>query len=391
VKILYLTQFFRSTGGGGEVVFHQWAHELSRRGNEIFVICQQKGKDCPECLSLGIHVIGIPPYLDGIGGLPPTLRHNLGYLMISSIVGRSLVHSSQIDVVHSNNFTPIMAGSAICWNTRIPHIATVHDVYTSAGFWRRWSSQFQVSSLSALLGPLVERVTLKAPVRLFHTVSERSRKDMLEFGVNRPIVVIPNGINESKWAEVNPTIATDTSKPTVLSIGRLVFYKNLEVVISAFVEVIKEVPAARLVVLGDGPMRETWTRYAHDLGLDNTVSFKGYVSEKEKARFLHDSALLVFPTTIEGFGFAILEAFACSKPVIASNIEPLTDLVRSSFNGFLANPRDPLDWSTKVTYLLKNISKATEFGQNGRKLVESNYSIGPNVDRLVRLYRRVLE
>jgi glycosyltransferase involved in cell wall biosynthesis len=171
----------------------------------------------------------------------------------------------------------------------------------------------------------------------------------------------------------------------------LVYYKNLEVIMNAFKEVIKEVPTARLVVLGDGPMREIWTRFSLDLGLGDVISFKGFVSEEEKVKMLHESSMLVFPSTIEGFGFVILEAFASSKPVVASDVEPLTDLIGDGFNGYLANPTDPADWSHKITYLLKHPLEATEMGQNGRRLVETKYSIEANVDSLERLYKRVLE
>lgn len=387
MNILYLTQFFSSTRGGGEVVFYFWARELSRRGNRIFVLRHKMPREPLVSMKDEVKVVEVSPAIRYQGGLPSSLGENLGYFLNAIRVGKKIVRKQKIDVIHCNNYTPIVAGSFVARSTNIPFIVTIHDVFSLAGpeYWKLWASQFGVSPLSSIIGPLFERVTLKAPANVIHTVSQRSRKDLIECGVKRPIVVIPNGLDLSLYpdSEGNPSFSTHH----VVFIGRLVFYKNLEVLIRAFQKVSRVIPDAKLVIVGDGPMRKTWETYVARLNLADNVEFKGFVSYREKVRILNDSVALVFPSLLEGFGLVILEAFACKKPVIVSDVEPLTELVVDGYNGYLVNPVDSDEWSEKIISLMQNPEMAMEMGLRGRELTEKQYTTERVVDRLERLYQ----
>jgi len=112
-------------------------------------------------------------------------------------------------------------------------------------------------------------------------------------------------------------------------IGRLVYYKHLEVVIEAL-KILRDKCNVRLVVLGDGPMRRDWENLVKHYGLGDIVEFKGYVSHKEKLYYLSRCRALVLPSTFEGFGMVILEAWALRKPSYRCrrlDVEPLNKIV----------------------------------------------------------------
>jgi glycosyltransferase involved in cell wall biosynthesis len=380
VKILYITQFFSFTRGGGEATFYFFARELAKRGHEIFVI---RHRITPfEKLEGNLKVIDVYPAVKYMGGLPPSMKDNLLYLFNAIKAGCKIVKKHGVDVIHANNFTPVLVGSFIAKRCGIPLVVTIHDVFSVEGwrYWHLWARQFGVSPLSIAIGPIFERATLMAPATIIHTVSERSRKDLIEFGVDRPIFVVPNGIDLSLYSKANEV------KPQAIYVGRLVFYKNLEVAINAFKEVLKVIPEARFIVVGDGPMRETWMNYVMKLGLKDKVKFTGYVSHKEKVRLISESCALIFPSLFEGFGMAILEAYACGRPVVVSNVEPLTDIVTDGYTGYLADPADPREWAEKMIRLMADRLKASRMGLNGRKLVEERFSIQKIAESIERLY-----
>ena len=80
---------------------------------------------------------------------------------------------------------------------------------------------------------------------------------------------------------------------------------------------IKKVPDAKLVIVGEGPMRSKWEKQVKDNNLEDNIEFKGFITDKNKIELLSKCSALVFPSLVEGFGLVVLEAFAMKKPVLA--------------------------------------------------------------------------
>ncbi|MEM2741204.1 MAG: glycosyltransferase family 4 protein [Nitrososphaeria archaeon] len=385
MKILFLTQFFSATRGGGEVIFTQWAKELCRRGHDVYVICHiMKNSKQSNNEIENLHVIEIPPVIFFKGGLPPSITENALYLMNSVRIGFKVLRKYDIDVIHSNNFTPVIAGFLLSKMTGIPLVVTIHDVFSLAGriYWNMWSNQLKASFLTPVIGPILEKITVKIP-SIIHAVSETTKEDLIRFGTRNPIVVIPNGVDLSIF-KLN-TIPNYYNHQ-VLFIGRLIFYKNLPVILKALKIVKQAVPDVRLIVIGDGPSREQWQLLTKQLGLSDSVRFMGYVSEKVKLKILNESMVLVLPSFIEGFGLVILEAFAMKKPVIASKVPPMTEIIDHGVDGYLVSPFNECEWAEKIIDILQHPKIASEMGSRGRIKVEKHFTIKKAVDRLEKLY-----
>lgn len=160
--------------------------------------------------------------------------------------------------------------------------------------------------------------------------------------------------------------------------------KNLGVVIEAFAKAVRSVSSAKLVIVGDGPMRNTWIEQARNLGIEDNVIFMGYVSDEKKLELLSKCSALVFPSLVEGFGLAILEAFAMSKPVMVSNIESVKELVHDGLNGFVIS--NPADWENKMKLLLSDETLCRAMGRNGRGKAEQYFQLSPIGEKFEALY-----
>jgi glycosyltransferase involved in cell wall biosynthesis len=387
MNILFFCQLYPpAIYGGGEYIFFQYAKELAKRGHNVTTIAQRLNGTTDFEQIEGIKVFRTGSSIEYHGVLPVSMTRNSNYLISAISKGLSIIAKNQIDVIHSNTYIPALAGCICAQIFRKPHIVTFHDVYflRRETFWGSWSSQSNSSGLVSLAGSSVEKLLLKLPNTVYHTVSETSKEDLIYSKV-KDVTVVPNGIDVSEYSIASEVKQDDFQ---IVFVGRLVFYKNLDTVIKAFKKVVLKIPKAKLVVIGDGPMRSQWTELVTSIGLNGHVTFAGNIPHNEKVRLLKQSSFLVFPSVVEGFGIVILEAFACNKPVLVSEVKPLTEIVENGVDGYVVPPFDAEAWADKIIDLLSAPNKVAEMGINGRKKLEQNYTIPIVVDKLEELYSK---
>lgn len=399
MKILFFTQlFYPSLFGGGEYLFFLIAKELVKRGHSVHVIAQRLSGTAQFEQVEGMNIHRVGSEITYRGTLPPTIRTNLRYLIGAVKKGRSIIKENRngisgIDIVHSNTYIPALSGFLCSKLYGLPHVITFHDVYQASDkkFWKDWMASqhtdvpFYASSLSAI----VEKVVLKLNPAVFHTVSKMSKEDLVNFGVQADkIAVVPNGLETSSYQQYNTGGGTDITSSiehNAVFVGRLVFYKNLQTVIRAFRKVISVIPNAKLIIIGDGPSKEELFKEAAPI--KENVIFTRRISHDHKVKLIAKSSFMVFPSVNEGFGIAILEAFACKKPVLVSDIRPMSDIVKDNHSGFLISPFGEEEWANKMIYLFRNTEQQKRMGENAYQEFRSKYEI----DGIITAYQRLYE
>ena len=380
MNVLLLTQFFSNTKGGGEYVFSLMAQLLSNRGNNVWVITNRI-KDEEYTSHKNIKIIFVPPLLEHKGGQPPSFIDNIIYSFCALRAALSLIRKEKIDIIHSNNFAPALTGSMLSILTSKPHITVIHDVFSLyENYWKLWGRQTNVSRLNVLLGPFFEKAIMKLKCTAIHTVSEASKDDLIKFGAKKPIYVIHNAIDMYESPEL------EMVSFQFIYIGRLLFYKNLEVVIKSIKILKKSYPKITLIIVGGGPHKKILEKLVTDLELQDNVRFLGHVSDSEKKRLLSVSQALVFPSLCEGFGIVILEAFACKKPALVANVRPLSDIVEDKKTGFVISAHDENEWAKALEQIIKEPGKAIEMGCAGRNVLEKKYDPQTMENNLLKMY-----
>jgi len=251
MNILILSQFFSTTKGGGEYVFTNITKSLAKNGNNVWVITNKiKNENYEEIQN--VHIIFVQPLIEYKGGLPPTFSENIQYVFGAVRKGLSIIKKEKIDLIHSNNFSPALTGSILSSLTSIPHLTTVHDIFSLCGkdYWKKWGKQNDVSGFNVLFAPYFEKLIIKSKHAATHTVSNATKDDLIQFGEKKPIYVIPNSI---EIKDFNPT---EKNSLQFIYIGRLVFYKNIEVIIKAIKIVTKTYPDIKLIIVGGGPQEK---------------------------------------------------------------------------------------------------------------------------------------
>ena len=289
----------------------------------------------------------------------------------------------------------MLIGSTVSGITGIPHISTLHHIFTISRMKvtrhvsrSAWSFSFFTSIKQAFLS-----VSLRiSRPQLILVPSKKSLDDIRSLGYKGPVTIIPNGValpENSVFMNMNLNFST---KSYFLFLGRHVFYKNLDTVIKAFKIVVAKDQDARLIVTGDGPLFAEWKRLTEELNLGKNIQFVGFISEKEKELLLMNCIALIFPSVVEGFGLTILEALAMAKPVLVADIEPVNELVESGSDGYkIVHYYDENEWAEKIITLLNSPQRTIEMGQKGRQKVIDKYLEIGIFQRIKSLYEQILD
>lgn len=206
--------------------------------------------------------------------------------------------------------------------------------------------------------------------------------------------VIPLGINLSSFKRtklainVASEIKRDYGAPLILFVGRLVTYKGLEYLVHAMKDV-----SARLLIAGSGPLDQELKKLTEKLSITNKIHFLGEVSETQLVALYYASDLFVLPSinSSEGYGLVQLEAHACGKPVISTDIPTGVSFVnKNEKTGLIVRSRRAEDLTRAINYLLNHPELSKQYGAYARERVKSLFTRERMGTLTEKLYREVI-
>lgn len=209
----------------------------------------------------------------------------------------------------------------------------------------------------------------------------REVAEYLAAGIGRAeqYVVIPNGLDTEAYAlraappeRTLATLALPAGSRPLLCAGRLVPVKGLTTLLRAWPSVLKDEPRAILLLAGEGPDEQPLRAQAAALGLAGSVRFLGF--REDIPSLLACAEALLLPSLNEGFGMALLEAMAMGKPVVASAVGGVPELVLDGRTGLLVPPADPGALATAIRRLVEDPRAARQMGEAGRERARMSFS-----------------
>jgi glycosyltransferase involved in cell wall biosynthesis len=174
--------------------------------------------------------------------------------------------------------------------------------------------------------------------------------------------------------------------PLIGAVSVIRSWKGLDYLVKAVPGVLKEMPEARFIVTGDGPHRNTLEKTIKETGVEDKVYLLGH--REGIVNILSSIDVLVHPSYAnEGVPQTILQAMAMKKPVIATDLPPLKEVVIEGETGILVPVKNPEAIAAGIIRLLRDKELSGRFGENGRKLAVSSYTFNGMLDKLESLYR----
>jgi len=298
----------------------------------------------------------------------------IGRRLPDSVYSRALARflkRSEVEVVLAEYGPTAVTIMEACSISRTPLVVHFHgfDAYqeeTVTGLREPYELLFQTAS----------RVVVVSNHMLAHLVSLGSPMERT--------VCNPCGVDIKRFQGARPQAAP----PLLLALGRFVEKKGPGLTIRAFALVCAEEPQSRLVMLGDGPLRDECIDLAQELGVAQQVQFPGTIDHDEvvgwmrRARCFVQHSLRAATGDSEGTPVAVLEASSCGLPVVSTRHGGIVEAVRDGVSGFLVEEGDIDGMAAHMLRLVRDPELAERTGAAGRQHVEANYSSEKSLDRL---------
>ena len=237
-------------------------------------------------------------------------------------------------------------------------------------------------------------------VKMVLTVSESVRRDVLQanWGLDpAKVVTVLNGIDLSMLdkvsvnrQEVRSQLGLESDALVFGTVGRLTETKGHACLLDAFAALTKEVPHARLMIVGEGKLRGALEKKAGTLGISSRIVFTGY--RVDALALLKGLDVFVFPSLAEGLGVALIEAMATGLPVVASEVGGIPEVMGSAECGKLVPPGDTDALVSAMRELAGlDAGQRRVLGMHGRTRVENEFASERMSERLTKVFRELLQ
>jgi glycosyltransferase involved in cell wall biosynthesis len=293
-----------------------------------------------------------------------------------------LIAEERPDIVHTHLPRADLAGAfGHFFYPSIPWVCSVHDIHDQS-----WAGRWAL--------PLFDHIWHRADrvIAISHAVKEWLVN--VRSVPREKISVIHYGIEVDRFAYSVEDLREQWGlheKFIIGAIGRLESRKGHDCLIRAMSELKKLVPNACLLIAGHDPFGygKQLRSLINELNLRDEVRLVGF--QTDIAAFLGALDVFAFATHSEGFGQVLIEAMAAGKPVIASNIAPLTEIVRNAETGLLVEPDDPFEFTRALAWVLDDFERAENMARRGQESARSHFSAPRMVEETITVYEELLK
>lgn len=377
MRIAHVTPTFPPYMAGTSSVCYYNALGLAQTGQQVTVVTSNYPP--------GDH--RYPPQIE-VRRLPALLRLGNAPLL------PGLLQLDGFDIIHLHH--PFIFGSELIWALsrvrKIPYVITHHNDLVGIGLRRHLFDLY-----SAFSTPVVFRGARKlGVVSLDWAASSRMTPQFRKRWCD--VVELPNGVDTDLFRpgldglEARRQQGIPQDHQVVMFVGALDRAhpnKGVEHLLEAIATIADQ--CVTLMVVGDGDAKEQYVDMARDLGLIGRITFPGTISHQHLPQYIAAADVFVLPSKrSESFGMVLIEAMACGKPVIASNLPGVRTVVSDGQDGLLATPAHAADLAQKIETLLRDPERCRDMGQRGRAKVEEKYAWPKIIPQLVQLYEEVL-
>ncbi|TGK38993.1 glycosyltransferase [Leptospira andrefontaineae] len=407
MKILYFSDTFLPKIDGVAISMRNFAEALAERGHEFLICCPRYGEG--DFDKMGDH-IRLERFRSGYLPSYPDIK----VVLPSPSKIKRAIKEFQPDLVHIH--TPGLMGVYGINATEkygIPSIGTYHTLMSEQDMYLSFYRLLKLDKLFMRIGKLNKKIKIKDLVKfekldkfnirkkiilkitnnlydrcdLIISPSHLIKKQLEEFGLKKPVAVISNGLDLSQFKGSPKTLSVS---PKLLHVGRISYEKNCDVIINSFKLILEKVPLATLTIIGDGPALASLKVQAQKLGIDQAITFTGFIDRAELPNHYPNYDLFLTASTMETQGLVILESVACGLPAVGVDSFAIPELIHDGVNGFIAKPFDVRDIAEKTVRILEDPAMYAAFSKESLKISQS-HEMKACVDRMEEVYKSVAD
>lgn len=306
--------------------------------------------------------------------------------------GEVLASYGGLDLVHAHDWLVGFAAEALHDSLHVPLLATIHA--TERGRWRGSLHENLARDIDMAENALVQDA--EAVITCSDAMSQEVH-EYFETSYDK-ILVIPNGVYSAQFDALRNrdlrafrAAYAAPGEQLVFNVGRLVFEKGTDLLVEAVPRVLEQVPTARFVIGGTGPMADQLEHRVREMSLARHVQLTGYLSYEQRDYLYMVADCTVFPSRYEPFGIVALEAMAAGTPLVVSNVGGLGSVVSNGVTGITVDPEDVEALAWGIIRTLQNQPEARQRAERALDMVHERYSWPLIARKTLAAYRQVLD
>lgn len=380
MKILQITPFFFPSVAGMETYVYHLSNNLAKKGHKITILTiNTENVQKEETLFENVLV-----YRCSLN-----YRFHKGLISIEFI--KRILSARGYDIYHIH--IPFHLGLEIAVAAskilKIPLVVTHHGEYTKGNVL--------FSLISSTYSKICRNISLKYVDRIVFLTQSYSESLRLNKSIRNKIRIIKFGIDIQKFsatnynAELREKYGFTENEKIILFVGSLSIYnryKGVDYLIRAIHKIKSSNNNLKLVIVGRGELVSELSGIAQQLNLEREIVFATSVGDREIACYYAMCDVFVLPSISgpESFGIVLLEAMASGKPVIASDLPGVNEIVKNGITGYLVEPKNIEQLSQRILKIIKNDELRKKFGENSRRVAISEYNWENIVEKFEELY-----
>ena len=390
MRIAFITfEYPPFVNGGAGIYAMNVTREMAKLGNEVTVFTPQIESDKSLYESDNLNICRVP------------LNDNVPFkalqfwLKLPEVIMEA-ESINKFDIIHFNGLSYWFLKNKL---SKVPHIITIHHLVTDAIKCNNLSliSRFcDIRGENSFFIPFIEKKCVKCADKII-SVSEFTKKQIVDNYKISPgkIEVVYNGMElkeqtftEKELDELKKQYGIP-QKPVILFVGRVDDHrKGLDFLLRSFKNVLEMIDSILLVV-GKGDQTNA-KKIAMSLGIHNHVFFTGFVNESTLKKCYSLCDVYAVPSRLEGFGLTILEAMAAGKPVVATNVGAIPEIIKIGENGTLVQFDDIFDFANVMHIHLDNKSSDESLSGKNKSYMQRKYNWKMNALATQRIYMSMI-
>ncbi len=382
MKIIFVN--LGSNISGVEMVILRLIDSIKKLGVESFVVCAEDGKFSEELTARGV-VVKIIPMASLTRSYNPLryITYLTAYFHVTKLLG-SFIKTTNGDIIHCNFISTAFYSLIAAKLTNTPLVFHMHQILKE-----RTVNKIFVKIVSAGVNKII-------------CVSQAVKSNLLGFGVDpEKCEVIYNSVPPEKGNErevaggFRRELGIDENVKVITLVGQIAEWKGQDVFVDAVKQLVKKFPRIKAVIVGEiiSPVAEKYKKRLVEKvelqGLSDTVVFTGF--RDDVGKIMADSDVIVHASILpDPLPTVIIEAMSRGKPVVATNVGGVPELVEDGKTGFLVPPGDACALAEAIEKLIAGPERARKMGSEGKRTIAEKCDPAENVSRVLRVYNQFL-
>ncbi len=366
---------------------------LNRNGYQVYLLCNNKN-NLPrlEAINRNFHIVRLPHFQLGGKNLQSVFGVPLSFNPIWLFYIAKACRRFKIDYIHVHDLPLALGAIFVGKLLRLPVIFDMHENYPAA--LEVWGKKGFLPGLfrNPSLARKLEKISLKLAKKIIVVVEEH-RETLASMGVNlQKTHVVGNTVQTEKYThlKIDEKLTEKYRDNFVLTyVGNFSPERELEVAIRGVKILAPQIPNLKLLLVGDGGIREELENLTENLGISNFVEFTGWVDFEKTPSYIAAADVCIIPQPSNdlidnGVPHKLFQYMALEKPVIVSDAKAMARIVRETECGEIFQSHSPEDFAHAVLRI-RDIKK--NYGNNGKKAVSEKYNWENSARELIQLYK----